>query len=71
MKFTIAQESRQGPRPYNQDRLAYSYHRHAVFMVLADGMGGHLHGDVAAEIAVKTMIEAFQRESQPMIAHPA
>jgi len=36
MKFTIAQGSRQGPRPYNQDRLAYSYHRHAIFMVLAD-----------------------------------
>ena len=71
MKFTIAQGSRQGPRPYNQDRLAYSYHRHAIFMVLADGMGGHQHGDVAAEIAVKTMIEAFQRESQPMITQPA
>lgn len=71
MKFTIAQGSRQGPRPYNQDRLAYSYHRHAIFMVLADGMGGHQHGDVAAEIAVKTMIDAFQRESQPMIAQPA
>jgi PPM family protein phosphatase len=71
MKFTIAQGSRQGPRPYNQDRLAYSYHRHAIFMVLADGMGGHQHGDVAAEIAVKTMIEAFQRESQPLITQPA
>ncbi|MDT7848559.1 protein phosphatase 2C domain-containing protein [Methylophilus sp. VKM B-3414] len=71
MKFTIAQGSRQGPRPYNQDRLAYSYHRHAIFMVLADGMGGHQHGDVAAEIAVKTMIDAFQRESKPMIAQPA
>lgn len=71
MKFTIAQGSRQGPRPYNQDRLAYSYHRHAIFMVLADGMGGHQHGDVAAEIAVKTLVEAFQRESQPMIAQPA
>ncbi len=71
MKFTIAQGSRQGPRPYNQDRLAYSYHRNAIFLVLADGMGGHAHGDVAAEIAVKTMIEAFQRESQPMITQPA
>jgi len=40
-------------------------------MVLADGMGGHQHGDVAAEIAVKTMIEAFQRESQPLITQPA
>lgn len=71
MKFSIAQGSRQGPRPYNQDRLAYSYHRHSILMVLADGMGGHQHGDVAAEIAVKTMVEAFQRESDPLIAQPA
>lgn len=71
MKFSIAQGSRQGPRPYNQDRLAYSYHRHAILMVLADGMGGHKHGDVAAEIAVKSMVESFQRESKPMIAQPA
>lgn len=71
MKFTIAQGSRQGPRPYNQDRLAYSYHRHAILMVLADGMGGHQHGDVAAEVAVKTLVEAFQRESKPLIVQPA
>lgn len=71
MKFTIAQGSRQGPRPYNQDRLAYSYHRHAILMVLADGMGGHQHGDVAADIAVKTMVEAFQRQSKPLISQPA
>jgi PPM family protein phosphatase len=71
MKFAIAQGSRQGPRPYNQDRLAYSYHKHAILMVLADGMGGHQHGDIAAETAVKTMVEAFQRESKPSIAHPA
>lgn len=70
MKFSIAQGSRQGPRPYNQDRLAYSYHRHAILMVLADGMGGHQHGDIAAEVAVKIMVEAFQRESQPSILHP-
>lgn len=71
MKFSISQGSRQGPRPYNQDRLAYSYHRHAVLMVLADGMGGHEHGEVAAEIAVKSLIEAFQRESHPIISQPA
>ncbi|MGQ0442455.1 MAG: serine/threonine-protein phosphatase, partial [Methylophilaceae bacterium] len=44
MKFTIYQNSRQGPRPYNQDRLAYSYSKDALLLVLADGMGGHRHG---------------------------
>lgn len=71
MKFSIYQGSRQGPRTYNQDRLAYSYTRSAILMVLADGMGGHQHGELAAEIAVKTMVEAFQREATPFIRQPA
>lgn len=65
MKFTIYQESRPGKRPSNQDRIAYCYSRDALFMVIADGMGGHLHGEVAAQIAVQYITEAFQRESHP------
>ena len=49
MKFTIFQESRIGKRKGNQDRTAYCYSRDALFMVVADGMGGYLHGEVAAE----------------------
>jgi len=71
MKFTIYQSSRQGPRAYNQDRLAYSYSKDALLMVLADGMGGHRHGEVAAQLAVKTLIEAFQRLAMPTLPSPA
>lgn len=71
MKFTIFQHSRQGPRPYNQDRLAYSYSKDALLLVVADGMGGHKHGEVAAELAVTTMTEAFQRLAVPTLASPA
>ena len=49
MKFTIYQDSRQGPRNYNQDRVAYSYSKDALLTVLADGMGGHRNGEVAAQ----------------------
>lgn len=70
MKFTIHQSSRQGPKPHNQDRLAYSYSRDAVLIVIADGMGGHRHGEVAAQLAVKTITEAFQLESKPRLANP-
>jgi serine/threonine protein phosphatase PrpC len=70
MKFTIYQESRPGKRPSNQDRIAYCYSRDALFMVVADGMGGHLHGEVAAQIAVQSITEAFQRESHPKLADP-
>ena len=71
MKFTIFQNSRQGPRPYNQDRLAYSYSKDAMLLVIADGMGGHRHGEVAAQLAVTTMTDAFQRLATPSLASPA
>lgn len=71
MKFTIYQNSRQGPRPYNQDRLAYSYSKDALLLVVADGMGGYRHGEVAAQLAVTTMTEAFQRLAVPTLSSPA
>lgn len=71
MKFTIYQNSRQGPRQYNQDRLAYSYSKDALLLVLADGMGGHRHGEVAAQLAVKTLTDAFQRLAVPLLNSPA
>jgi PPM family protein phosphatase len=67
MKFTIYQESRPGARPNNQDRVAYSYTRESLLLVVADGMGGHLHGEVAAQIAVQYIVEAFQRAAKPQI----
>lgn len=70
MKFTIYQNSRQGPRPHNEDRLAYSYSRGALLMVVADGMGGHRHGEIAAELAVKTLTESFQNLAIPTLANP-
>jgi serine/threonine protein phosphatase PrpC len=71
MKFTIFQNSLQGPREYNQDRLAYSYSKDALLLVVADGMGGHRHGEIAAQLAVTTMTEAFQRLAVPALASPA
>jgi len=70
MKFSVYQESRQGPRKSNQDRVAYCYSRDALCMVIADGMGGHLHGEVAAQIASQFIAEAFQRSAQPRLADP-
>jgi serine/threonine protein phosphatase PrpC len=70
MKFAIYQESRQGPRKSNQDRVVYCYTRDALCMVIADGMGGHLHGEVAAQIATQFIGEAFQRAAQPRLADP-
>ena len=70
MKFTIYQESRPGKRPNNEDRLAHCYSRDALMMVIADGMGGHYYGEIAAQIAVQGLTEAFQREANPKIHDP-
>jgi serine/threonine protein phosphatase PrpC len=40
-------------------------------MVVADGLGGHLHGEMAAEIAVELLGAAFLREAQPRVGDPA
>lgn len=71
MKFTIYQDSRVGGRKSNQDRLAYCYSRNALLMVVADGMGGHRHGELAAQLAVRGVAEAFQREARPLLADVA
>ncbi|MBI2319972.1 MAG: serine/threonine-protein phosphatase [Betaproteobacteria bacterium] len=70
MKFSIYKESRQGARELNEDRLGYCYSRDALMMVVADGMGGHLHGEVAAQIAVQFLTEAFQCEAGPKLSDP-
>lgn len=71
MKFTIYQHSLPGPRPYNQDRLAYSYSKDALLLILADGMGGHRHGEIAAQLAVAAITDAFQNQALPTLPDPA
>ncbi len=70
MRFTIYQESRIGGRANNEDRTTYCYSRDALLMVVADGMGGHHYGEIAAQIAVQTLADAFQREARPLLADP-
>lgn len=70
MKFSVYQTSQIGGRRYNQDRVAYAYTDEAVLLVLADGMGGHLHGEIAAQIAIHTFMQSFAQVAHPRIADP-
>lgn len=70
MRFSIYQESQRGGRKSNQDRMGYVYTKDALLLVLCDGMGGHLHGEVAAEITVRTIGQLFQREARTLLPNP-
>jgi len=70
MQFTIFQDSRKGARRVNQDRIAYTYGRDTLLLVVADGMGGHAGGEIAAQICVRLFIERFQREAKPILINP-
>ncbi|CAM9971109.1 unnamed protein product [Phaeothamnion confervicola] len=70
MKFSIFQDSRVGARSYNQDRVGHWYTRDSLLLVLADGMGGHLMGEVAAQIAVDTLAASFQAEAKTRLPDP-
>ena len=70
MRFSVYQVSRKGGREKNEDRMGYCYTRDAGLFALADGMGGHPEGEVAAQLALQTMAAAFQREAKPQLKNP-
>ena len=71
MKFSVFQLSRIGGRAMNEDRMGYCYTRESGLFVLADGMGGHPEGEVAAQIALDTISALYQKEAQPLVNDPA
>src|SRR5882672_1010383 len=70
MRFTIFQDSHTGDRKGNEDRVGYSYSRNVLLLVIADGMGGHMKGELAAEIAVTEITRRFQQEARNRLRKP-
>src|SRR5512133_3528331 len=68
MKFSVFQISRRGGREKNEDRMGYCYTRESGLFVLADGMGGHPEGEVAAQLALQTISALYQKEAKPLVA---
>jgi len=67
MKFSVFQVSRKGGRAKNEDRMGYCYTRESGLFVLADGMGGHPEGEVAAQLALQVISALYQKEARPII----
>jgi serine/threonine protein phosphatase PrpC len=70
MRFAVYQVSRKGGREKNEDRMGYCYTRDAGLFALADGMGGHPQGEVAAQLALQTLAALFQRDARPRLDDP-
>ena len=70
MKYALAHETRIGTRHINQDRIGHWASSDCVLMAVADGLGGHPHGELAAELAVGLLGAAFVREARPRLGDP-
>lgn len=71
MKFSVFQVSRRGGRENNEDRMGYCYTRESGLFLLADGMGGHPEGEVAAQLALQTIAALYQKRAKPVVSDVA
>jgi serine/threonine protein phosphatase PrpC len=70
MKFSVFQTSRKGGRDKNEDRMGYCYTKTSGLFLLADGMGGHPEGEVAAQIVLQAISAYYQKEATPELEDP-
>jgi serine/threonine protein phosphatase PrpC len=59
MPMITAWTNRLGNRSSNQDRCLVLERPHGVLLVVADGMGGHDRGDLAAQAAIDSLRRSF------------
>ena len=71
MKYQVTQYSLRGARQHNEDRMGIAERDNAVMLAVADGLGGHRGGAVAAEILVQVLLHSFQSVRQPVIQRPS
>ncbi|HKQ29887.1 MAG TPA: protein phosphatase 2C domain-containing protein [Burkholderiales bacterium] len=71
MRYEIAHLCARGARPMNQDRVAVTERDNAVLFAVADGLGGHRGGEIAAEVLVQTVTQSFQSVRAPVIGRPS
>jgi len=70
VELDTAQISLTGDRSDNQDRAEILISDESVFAIVADGMGGHARGDLAAETAIASLVTSFRRARHARTAPP-
>jgi serine/threonine protein phosphatase PrpC len=61
MRIRVASSNRLGNRSTNQDRCLISQRADSTLLVIADGMGGHDRGEIAAQTAVDSLRKRFEK----------
>jgi serine/threonine protein phosphatase PrpC len=67
----IVQASALGRRERNEDRVGHWVGAGTALLAVADGLGGHSHGELAAQMAIDMLGAAFQRSAQSRLPEPA
>lgn len=62
MKVITSFTNRLGNRKNNQDRCLVINQRHKSLLMIADGMGGHPRGELAAQVAIDTLQKHFEQQ---------
>lgn len=61
-KIQYKQYTNNGTREINEDRAGIAFNQNSYCFVVADGLGGHGGGEVAAQLAVDAVCSAFVEE---------
>lgn len=69
--YSVGQQSHQGGRDYNEDRVAIFERDNSVLLVLADGLGGHAGGEIASQALVDAMGDSFNKATDKQLAKAA
>lgn len=64
MRFLTHTLSLSGGREYNEDAVQFSNNEQIGCWTLADGLGGHGGGDVAAQVATDAVMQAFAAHAE-------
>jgi hypothetical protein len=67
MKFSFSRSAAKGAAKRTKTAWGTATPASRVCFVLADGMGGHPEGEVAAQLALQTISAMFQKRPSPLV----
>lgn len=62
MNFDVYEYTNQGGRSYNEDSTSYALRNGNGLFVVADGLGGHSHGEIASSMICQNLIDDWNGE---------